>query len=104
MSRTVTVGLDGSPESLAAADWAARIRAKLTELLRPWQDKYPGVTVTEQATIGGAGPHLVDASRDAALVVVGRRSRHAPGGSRIGPVTHALLHHAPAPVAVIPHD
>jgi nucleotide-binding universal stress UspA family protein len=23
---------------------------------------------------------------------------------RIGPVTHAVLHHVPAPVAVVPHD
>ncbi|MCZ4606574.1 universal stress protein [Streptomyces sp. Lzd4kr] len=97
-------GYDGALDPELDAQLAARIRAKLTGLLRPWQDKYPGVTVTEQATIGSAGPHLVNASRDAALVVVGRRTHHAPVGSHIGPVTHALLHHAAAPVAVIPHD
>ncbi|MFF1323610.1 universal stress protein [Streptomyces chartreusis] len=46
----------------------------------------------------------MDASRDAALVVVGRRSRRAQIGGHVGPVTHALLHHAAAPVAVVPHD
>ncbi|MEU3854421.1 universal stress protein [Streptomyces sp. NPDC029554] len=80
------------------------VRSELSDVLRPWQDKYPTVEVSAQATIGGAGRHLVDASYDAALVVVGRQIRHAPVGAHIGPVTQALLHHAVAPVAVIAHD
>lgn len=60
--------------------------------------------LTEQAAPRRAGSHLVDASRDAALVVVGRRSRRTPVGAHIGPVTQAVLHHAAAPVAVVPHD
>ncbi|WP_330342938.1 universal stress protein [Streptomyces sp. NBC_00557] len=71
----------------------------LAEALEPWRHKFPGVEVTEQAVIGKAGSHLVEASRDASLVVVGRRRRRTP----IGPVTHAVLHHATAPVAVVPH-
>lgn len=58
-----------------------------------------------QAVIGGAAPpHMVDASREAGLVVVGRRNRSASVGAHIGPVTQAVLHHSTAPVAVIPHD
>ncbi|MFJ4696069.1 universal stress protein [Streptomyces sp. NPDC088766] len=79
-------------------------RHGLGDVLRPWQDKFPGVEVREQAVIGGAGRHLVHASRDASLVVVGRERRRAPVGGRIGPVTHAVLQHASAPVAVVPHD
>ncbi|MEU0343692.1 universal stress protein [Streptomyces bobili] len=74
------------------------------DLLRPWQDKFPDVSVTEQAVVGQAGSHLVDASRTAALLVVGRAARHAPVGAQIGPVTEAALHYAESPVAVIPHD
>ncbi|MFI6359772.1 universal stress protein [Streptomyces sp. NPDC050743] len=76
----------------------------LSEALEPWRDKFPGVEVTEQAVIGKAGSHLVEASRDASLLVFGRRRRRAAIGAVIGPVAHAVLHHATAPVAVIPHD
>ncbi|MER6736218.1 universal stress protein [Streptomyces puniciscabiei] len=76
----------------------------LSEALEPWRDKFPGVDVTEQAAIGKAGSHLVEASRDASLVVIGRRRRRTPIGTVIGPVAHAVLHHATAPVAVVPHD
>ena len=86
------------------AEMAEETRHRLTDVLRPWKDKFPGVEVWEQAVIGGAGRHLVHASRDAALVVVGRKTRHAAVGGRIGPVTHAVLQHAFAPVAVVPHD
>ncbi|MFF9818695.1 universal stress protein [Streptomyces sp. NPDC014006] len=81
-----------------------QVRHRLTDVLRPWKDKYPGVEVREQAVVGGAGRHLVHASRDAALVVVGRKNRRSPVGGHIGSVTHAALQHASAPVAVVPHD
>jgi nucleotide-binding universal stress UspA family protein len=81
-----------------------RIRQRLTDVLRPWREKFPGVDVWEQAVVGSAGHHLVHASREASLVVVGRANRRAAVGSHIGPVTHAALQHAVAPVAVVPHD
>ncbi|MFF9000470.1 universal stress protein [Streptomyces achromogenes] len=76
----------------------------LSEALEPWRHKFPGVEVTEQAVIGKAGSHLVEASRDASLVVVGRRRRRTVTGAAIGPVAHAVLHRATTPVAVVPHD
>ncbi|MFE4667955.1 universal stress protein [Streptomyces sp. NPDC056716] len=76
----------------------------LTELLRPWRDKYPDVEVVAESLYGTPGDHLVDASRQASLVVVGRRIRRHPIGAHIGPVTQTVLHHAAAPVAVVPHD
>lgn len=84
-------------------EMAARVQRGLDDVLRPWQRKFPTVEVRTQATVGGAGPHLIEASRDAALVVVGRHVRRTAVGTHIGPVTQALLHHAAAPVAVIPH-
>ncbi|MFB6852862.1 hypothetical protein ACFCWV_10195 [Streptomyces sp. NPDC056341] len=48
---------------------------------------------------------VLDAASDAALVVVGRRIREAAAfGTQIGAITHAVLHHSAAPVAVIAHD
>ncbi|MGW9029561.1 universal stress protein [Streptomyces sp. NPDC055722] len=75
----------------------------LTEALRPWREKFPAVEVIEQSHYGTPGNRLVDASREACLVVVGRRARRGPLGTHIGSVTHAVLHHSTAPVAVVPH-
>lgn len=75
----------------------------LTDALRLWRDKYPSVEVVEVSHSGSAAAQLIDASHQASLVVVGRRIRRSPFGTHIGSVTHALLHHAAAPVAVVPH-
>ncbi|GAA3791428.1 universal stress protein [Streptomyces phyllanthi] len=83
---------------------ARQDRNAVDAVLAPWREKFPGVEVDEQTAIGNAGAHLADAAADASLVVVGRRIRRTPLGAHIGPVTHAVLHHATAPVAVVPHD
>ncbi|MEV6379456.1 universal stress protein [Streptomyces sp. NPDC051773] len=82
---------------------ARRETVALTEILRPWREKHPEVEVTEESHYGTPGVHLADASREASLVVVGRRIRRNAFGAHIGPVTHAVLHHSAAPVAVVPH-
>jgi nucleotide-binding universal stress UspA family protein len=87
-----------------SAELAEQETGALTEALRPWREKYPTVHVTARAAVGPAADHLIDAAPDASLVVVGRRNRGVPIGAHIGPVTHAVLHHAAAPVAVVPHD
>ncbi|MFF5142989.1 universal stress protein [Streptomyces sp. NPDC013157] len=85
------------------ASLARRQATALTEALRPWRRKFPGVDVIESSRCGSAAQVLVDASRDASLAVVGRRIRTCPLGTHIGHVTHAVLHHVVAPVAVVAH-
>ncbi|WP_028805537.1 universal stress protein [Streptomyces sp. 142MFCol3.1] len=82
---------------------AERDTAALTRALRPWQLKHPDAHVHAHQTIGRAADHSVEASADACLAVVGRRIRRSAVSSHIGPVTHAVLHHSAAPVAVVAH-
>lgn len=95
-------GLPADPE--LNAELGRQEAAALTEVLRPWRQKYPDVEVVEESRSGSPAERVIDASRDASLVVVGRRIRHGPIGVHIGSVTHAVLHHATAPVAVVAHD
>ncbi|MGW7459455.1 universal stress protein [Streptomyces sp. NPDC054797] len=76
----------------------------MEEMLRPWRDKFPSVEAEARVLIGQAAIQLVKAGTDAALVVVGRRIRSSTFGPYIGPITHAVLHHSTAPVAVVAHD
>ncbi|MFF5306525.1 universal stress protein [Streptomyces sp. NPDC013161] len=76
----------------------------LTDALRPWRQKHPDIEVALEPRVGSAADHLVDASREASLVVIGRRIRRGAFGAHIGPVAHGVLHHSTAPVAVVPHD
>ncbi|MFB6653501.1 universal stress protein [Streptomyces microflavus] len=93
--------------SLALADAAGGLepfeRKELQEALAPWRDRFPGVQVIEHVEVGSAGQILVEESAEAQLMVVGRRARRAPIGTRIGSAAHAALHHARCPVAVVPH-
>lgn len=93
--------------SLALADASGGLepfeRKALQEAVAPWREKYPEVKVTEHVEMGSAGQVLVEESTEAQLMVVGRRARRAPVGTRIGSAAHAVLHHARCPVAVVPH-
>ncbi|MEU1273732.1 universal stress protein [Streptomyces sp. NPDC005799] len=75
----------------------------LTDVLRPWREKYPGVEVAETVLPGRAQPVLIRAARPASLLVVGHRVAQRPLGPVTGPVTHAVIHHVGCPVAVVPH-
>ncbi|MFF4733920.1 universal stress protein [Streptomyces mirabilis] len=98
------IGYGMPPDLELNAQLGAEEAAAVSEVLRPWRQKFPTVDVVEDSLSGKAANHLVDASAEASLVVVGRRIRRSALGAHIGPVTHAVLHHATAPVAVVPHD
>lgn len=78
-----------------------------TQLLRDavlrWRDKYPHVDVRPDVRLGSAAETLVDEAERACLVIVGRHLHRPPLGMRLGPVTHAVMHYAQCPVAVVPH-
>ncbi|MFE9842152.1 universal stress protein [Streptomyces goshikiensis] len=94
-----------TPEGLAdGGDGVPAEREMLrsqTERLAPYRERYPHVPVEQVAVPGDAAGSLVDASRSAALVVVGR---HHPRvrSLLIGSVANAVLQHAHGPVAVVP--
>ncbi|MBO1334528.1 universal stress protein [Streptomyces sp. VRA16 Mangrove soil] len=74
-------------------------------LLCPWKEKHPDVPVVRSVVEGPVTAPLLDSATGAALLVIGNRRRPEPRlGPRTGPVTHAVIHHAPCAVAVVPHD
>jgi nucleotide-binding universal stress UspA family protein len=97
-----------SPGSLKLLDEAGGLepyeKKALAEALRPWLERYPGVPVTQHVEMGSAGQVLLSLADRAQLVVVGRRAQRSVVGPRIGSVAHAVMHHAPCPVAVVPHS
>ncbi|MCH5672037.1 universal stress protein [Streptomyces gilvus] len=71
--------------------------------LAPHRENHPDVRAEAYAMAGDAAGLLVDASRDADLVVVGRHRRRLLAPARmLGSVTHAVLLHAVSPIAVVP--
>ncbi|MET9881835.1 universal stress protein [Streptomyces sp. NPDC006430] len=89
------------PRVHAQLDLSAR--AALDDVLKPWRAAYPTVDVAAHTAVGRAAGQLLESGSEAGLIVVGRRIRRSSLGAHIGPVTHAVLHHAKAPVAVIAH-
>jgi nucleotide-binding universal stress UspA family protein len=95
-----------SPGSLALLDEAGGLepyeKKALAEALEPWVERFPDVPVTQHVEMGSAGEVLLSVAARAQLMVVGRRAHRSAVGSRIGSVAHAVVHHAPSPVAVVP--
>ncbi|MFF5187351.1 universal stress protein [Streptomyces sp. NPDC000345] len=85
------------------ATWEDEEVLRLSDALRVWQAKYPRVTARTDVMLLQPAEALVNASLEAALLVVGRRTDPQAAEGRLGPVTHAVLHHARCPVAVVPH-
>ncbi|MCQ1581107.1 universal stress protein [Streptomyces parvus] len=96
------VGYGAAYDPRVHAQLEMSTKATLDDVLRPWKKRHPDVRTTAQATVGHAATQLVASGREAGLTVVGRRVRDSSLGTHIGPVAHAVLHHARTPVVVVP--
>jgi nucleotide-binding universal stress UspA family protein len=76
-------------------------RQLLAERLAGWAEKFPDVPVRRVVTRDHAAHALVEQSLRAQLVVVGSRGRGSIAGLVLGSVSHAVLHSAHCPVAVV---
>ncbi|MFD9127574.1 universal stress protein [Kitasatospora sp. NPDC059571] len=74
----------------------------LARICDPVREEYPDVDFRAGQVSGGTAAALVEASRQAALLVVSRRQPAPHFGLRLGTAVHAVLHHAACPVAVVP--
>ncbi|MEV4847773.1 universal stress protein [Micromonospora matsumotoense] len=82
---------------------AAEEERVLAEALAGWSARYPDVPVTRRLVSGAAARVLVEESKAAQLTVVGAHGRSALGGMLLGSVSHAVLHHAHSPLAIVRH-
>jgi nucleotide-binding universal stress UspA family protein len=125
----VVVAVDGSPEGERAVDFAfgeAALRQAELLAVHAWlpdhapagtgvesaerllaqavagrREQYPDVAVRQEVLSGETREVLLDATRNARLVVAGARGRGGFAGMLLGSVSQALLHHAHCPVAIV---
>ncbi len=98
------VDLDADEESLrhgTGATEGARVAAETSEALADLVSEHPGLACQVDAVHGQAAYTLVEASRRARLLVIGRHHPRTSWGSHLGPVTRSVLTHARCPVAVV---
>ncbi|WP_160161435.1 universal stress protein [Embleya hyalina] len=84
-----------------AEEFARRV---LATVVSPLREANPRMPVEERVVRSGAAAALLSATRDAGLIVVGRHASPHHFGPRLGHATTALLHHAHAPLLVVPSD
>ncbi len=88
---------DGSPVPVPADE-----QALVSEALAGMAQKHPDVEVTVQMVRGFAGRHLVAASRDHDLLVIGHHRAGALHDLVYGSVAPGVVEHATCPVVVVP--
>jgi nucleotide-binding universal stress UspA family protein len=119
----VVVGVDGSDEARRALEWAlaeARTRGAPVRVVLAYTDESSrgeaelivnaevsscdaaGLEVQQEAVAGAPVRVLLEASRDADLLVVGSRGRHGFPGLLLGSVSQQVANHAACPVVIVP--
>ncbi|MFG2006829.1 universal stress protein [Spirillospora sp. NPDC048911] len=87
--------------SIAFDKVANEVRERSGLVQASWRERYPDVQVAEDIVEEHPVTALCEASRRAALVVVGAHDRKRFEVPLLGSVSHGVLHHAHCPVAVI---
>ena len=75
--------------------------ARLDQIMIPLRELHPGVDTQAEVAAGSPRDVLLNASAAARLLVVGSRGLGGFRGLLLGSVSHALVQHAPCPVAVV---
>jgi nucleotide-binding universal stress UspA family protein len=96
--------LRAGPVAPLVYDWdlvAGQERVRVEEALLPWSRRHAGVDLRIKAIQGHPAQVLAEEARHARLLVVGGRGRGSMREAVLGSVSHAVLHHAVTPVAVV---
>lgn len=82
--------------------WQEPVRTRLVELVRALQEEYPGVDAHVDILHQQPAAALLDSTRDADLLILGRRGHGAPLGFHLGVVARAMIRVAHCPVQITP--
>jgi nucleotide-binding universal stress UspA family protein len=96
--------LDQPAERFDPAWGEDEARRGLDDALAALGDELAGVEVERLVVCDLAAPALLDAAKDADLVVVGSRGIGGFEGLRLGSVSSQVAHHAACPVVVVPGE
>ena len=75
----------------------------LAEALAGWHEQFPDVVVHRRVVHGHVRRSIIEATREAQMVVLGARGFGGFTGLLLGSVSQAVLHHAACPTAVVSH-
>ncbi|MGW4076311.1 universal stress protein [Streptomyces asiaticus] len=81
--------------------WSQRLLADLVDELR---DTHPGLRVSAELVPRETVPALLDAARDAEMLVLGSSGRDTPGGFLLGSTGRQILAHGVHPVIMVHAD
>lgn len=96
---------NAAPGFGAATPWPADLTGELVSEARSFAAAHaPGATVTVDSALGSPAGTLVEASRSADLVVVGRRHHTAIGEAIAGSTSAQVVAHAACPVVVVDRE
>jgi len=90
-----------SPEYVTQPDFESSARDSLEAALKLLHTEFHDVAVEPGLVQGSAASVLIDASRDADLLVVGTRGRGGFAGMLLGSVSQHCVQHATCPVVVV---
>jgi nucleotide-binding universal stress UspA family protein len=90
--------LADSPGTLGG--WG-RLQEGVEQVIDELAKEYPEVTVLRQISPGSPRDALLAAAHRSQMLVVGARGLGGIHGMMLGSVSHAMVHHAPCPVAVV---
>jgi nucleotide-binding universal stress UspA family protein len=99
--RTRTASAGESRSHAARINLSEREERLVAETVAGLCEKYPDVTVTELYRRGDPVNQLVEASRNASLLVVGARGRRTLSAALRGSVSRGVAERAESPVAVV---
>ena len=83
------------------SDFSQRFGKEIAPHLEPLQKEFPDVEVDVRVTHAPPAMGLLDATRDADVLVLGRRHWALPVGSHVGAVTRTMLHSATCPAVIV---